>query len=307
MDSEAIMNGIIGGLFFIMCVWLLYKAFSYPFQDAKDEFERSQHRSSKHDWNGSWVSNDREVLLDLEKSDVQTQIKSVYDYTFPELLKKRYMSERDKTEQEFQLVQLALKDWFSIFAGNTNRTQFFDFPSKEVDELWHMFILFTKDYREFCQNYIGQFLDHVPLEDNKSSKFHNLKNLMATFKEVREKNDCLLFKIDNLLGINNKYDYYMMNHLYILLNLRATTRTLSEAEELYNYSLISSSEFQQNKDTLVTIVKEKAQGSSISSSSYKSSSVSSSCGSSCSSSSSISSSSSSCVSSSSCGGGGRGS
>jgi hypothetical protein len=99
----------------------------------------------------------------------------------------------------------------------------------------------------------------------------------------------------------------MMNHLYILLNLRATTRTLSEAEELYNYSLISSSEFQQNKDTLVTIVKEKAQGSSISSSSYKSSSVSSSCGSSCSSSSSISSSSSSCVSSSSCGGGGRGS
>lgn len=67
MDSEAILNGIIGGLVFVLCVRLLYNAFSYLFQDAKDKFERSQHRSSKHDWNGSWVSNDREVLLDLEK------------------------------------------------------------------------------------------------------------------------------------------------------------------------------------------------------------------------------------------------
>ena len=302
MDSEAMMNGINGGLFFIMCVWLLYKAFSYLFQDAKDEFERSQHRSSKHDWNGSWVSNDREVLLDLEKSDVQSKIKSVYDYTFPELLKKRYMNERDKSEQEFQLVQLALKDWFSIFAGNTNRTQFFDFPSKEVDELWHMFILFTKDYREFCQNYIGQFLDHVPLEESKE-KHPKLTDLARTFMAVKDKNDGLLFKIDDMFGINNKYNYKFMKELEDISKTSAKSRTADEGEMLYLYGLISYSE------SIVMIPKPEQVISSYSSATSSSKSSSSSRGSSCSSSSSSSSSScgSSSCSSSSCGGGGCGS
>jgi hypothetical protein len=35
-------------------------------------------------------------------------------------------------------------------------------PSKEVDEVWHAFILFTKDYGEFCRQVCGHFLHHVP-------------------------------------------------------------------------------------------------------------------------------------------------
>lgn len=32
--------------------------------------------------------------------------------------------------------------------------------SKEVDELWHKFILDTKRYREFCNSVYGEYLDH---------------------------------------------------------------------------------------------------------------------------------------------------
>lgn len=35
-------------------------------------------------------------------------------------------------------------------------------PTPRIDLGWHVFLLFTVDYREFCQNYFGQFIDHLP-------------------------------------------------------------------------------------------------------------------------------------------------
>ena len=36
-------------------------------------------------------------------------------------------------------------------------------PSKEIDVMWHEFILHTRDYRAFCEKYNrGQFIDHTP-------------------------------------------------------------------------------------------------------------------------------------------------
>jgi hypothetical protein len=35
----------------------------------------------------------------------------------------------------------------------------------EVDEMWHTFILFTQKYRAFCDSVFGEFVDHIPSED----------------------------------------------------------------------------------------------------------------------------------------------
>ena len=34
--------------------------------------------------------------------------------------------------------------------------------SRDVDEVWHIFILFTKDYARFCDEVFGFFLHHQP-------------------------------------------------------------------------------------------------------------------------------------------------
>ncbi len=34
--------------------------------------------------------------------------------------------------------------------------------TKLIDEMWHTFILFTKDYQDFCDRYIGYYLHHRP-------------------------------------------------------------------------------------------------------------------------------------------------
>lgn len=39
-------------------------------------------------------------------------------------------------------------------------------PSKQLDEIWHCFVLSTKDYADFCQQYLNGFIHHVPDEIN---------------------------------------------------------------------------------------------------------------------------------------------
>jgi hypothetical protein len=36
-------------------------------------------------------------------------------------------------------------------------------PVPVIDEMWHTFLVFTKDYTAFSQKYFGQFVHHVPI------------------------------------------------------------------------------------------------------------------------------------------------
>ena len=46
---------------------------------------------------------------------------------------------------------------------------------KEIDDMWHTFLLFTRDYHFFCKKYLGDFFHHVPNTD----KSHSTKEAFA--------------------------------------------------------------------------------------------------------------------------------
>lgn len=47
-------------------------------------------------------------------------------------------------------------------------------PSKGIDAIWHTFILFTKDYNNFCLNYLGRFVHHTPdVERTEQTRMQN--------------------------------------------------------------------------------------------------------------------------------------
>lgn len=51
-------------------------------------------------------------------------------------------------------------------------------PSEEIDEIWHLHILETQNYRHFCDSVCGQYVDHKPM---------SFKNLNPTnFKENQQ-------------------------------------------------------------------------------------------------------------------------
>ena len=62
--------------------------------------------------------------------------------------------------KEQQLVARALRQFFLAYhKSNYGRVAM---PSQVVDDLWHEFILFTRDYQNFCQQAFGRFLHHTP-------------------------------------------------------------------------------------------------------------------------------------------------
>ena len=55
---------------------------------------------------------------------------------------------------------LALKQFLAVCAIKPGVKA----TSSEIDDMWHTFLLFTGPYREFCQMYLGRFIDHEPFE-----------------------------------------------------------------------------------------------------------------------------------------------
>lgn len=64
----------------------------------------------------------------------------------------------DQREQVFG----GLRDYFQL-CNNAGR-RMVAMPSQAVDDAWHEFILFTRQYDQFCRNAFGHFLHHTPAE-----------------------------------------------------------------------------------------------------------------------------------------------
>lgn len=53
-----------------------------------------------------------------------------------------------------------------------------------LDEMWHNFILFTIDYKEFCNDYFGFFIHHQPLKEKDGKNQARQEKL--DFKKVQD-------------------------------------------------------------------------------------------------------------------------
>lgn len=45
-----------------------------------------------------------------------------------------------------------------------------------IDEMWHNFILFTKDYQAFCNTHFGQYLHHLPASKQEKEQQQRINN-----------------------------------------------------------------------------------------------------------------------------------
>lgn len=53
-----------------------------------------------------------------------------------------------------------------------------------VDEMWHNFILFTKEYQNFCTHYFGGYLHHTP--SSKAEKMQHREQLAVDAAAIRK-------------------------------------------------------------------------------------------------------------------------
>jgi hypothetical protein len=56
--------------------------------------------------------------------------------------------------------------------------------SEIVDLVWHQFILFTKEYHEFCNSIFGEYIHHAPATDKRKPKEENVQNLVDGYTAI---------------------------------------------------------------------------------------------------------------------------
>lgn len=87
------------------------------------------------------------------------QIKeAIIAYQHPDLIE-RLVQKLEMPKEQAEAAFLGLKQFLYI-AGTMVGT--FSPQSQDVDEAWHNFMLFSKDYAKFCQTNFGHFIHHQP-------------------------------------------------------------------------------------------------------------------------------------------------
>jgi hypothetical protein len=85
------------------------------------------------------------------------------NFPYVRLLDKRLAARRPElSEAQRQEVFVGLNDYFQLC--RTAGKRMVAMPSQAVDDAWHEFILFTRQYDKFCQGAFGRFLHHTPAE-----------------------------------------------------------------------------------------------------------------------------------------------
>lgn len=75
--------------------------------------------------------------------------------------------ERDEADDIFREMLKFL--WLSHHS-NDPLLRVIDAPISIIDEMWHIFILFTKEYNDFSYRYFGRFMHHSPVTEAQRRK-----------------------------------------------------------------------------------------------------------------------------------------
>ena len=135
-------------------------------------------------------------------------------YPFPKgLIEKLQARRHGINAKDGQLVARALRQFF--LAHLASGRQFVSMPSQVTDELWHEFILYTRNYEAFCRRAFGRFMHHTPAvvlgperRDNAGLRrtwWHCCKD--ENINPSKPTRLPLLFAIDTKLGIADGFHY----------------------------------------------------------------------------------------------------
>lgn len=84
---------------------------------------------------------------------------------------RRYCKEQHASASEAEeIFQEMLKFLFLSYRAAFDSPQGFGCvvtnEIEKLDWMWHTFLLYTRDYAEFCERFFGYFLDHMPADDD---------------------------------------------------------------------------------------------------------------------------------------------
>lgn len=138
----------------------------------------------------------------------------INEYIFPVFLTQKLQQQYPQfTREQLDLVVTGLRQYFLMCSKAEKKLV--AMPSQVVDDLWHQFILHTREYQVFCRKALGRFLHHTPAEamTNKHNAPDSIKRawrLACNLENINPRQPDrlpLIFALDAMLAIPNGYNY----------------------------------------------------------------------------------------------------
>lgn len=101
----------------------------------------------------------------IEDARQRTKVADTFDLS---LVTDRYRREHGFSQDIVEGHRRELIRFLALSATATNNGRYYGMMGA-IDELWHTFVIFTREYSEFCQAVAGRFLHHVPEADGQAS------------------------------------------------------------------------------------------------------------------------------------------
>jgi hypothetical protein len=148
----------------------------------------------------------------------QTRAAYINAYQFPATLRgKLALKHAGLTPEQLDLVFRALRQYFQacLEAGAVKRGRSVGMPSRVVDDVWHDFMLMSREYTAFCHKAFGGYLHHAPDSEMKVSMPTALGNTLEAIKARKGTATGvailggvpLLFAIDSALAIDGGFKH----------------------------------------------------------------------------------------------------
>lgn len=154
------------------------------------------------------------IAVVLYRHSMRLRTRRIQQYVFPSAIAAKVIEAYPHlTSAQAALVMDGLREYFLISLMANRRMV--SMPSKVVDVAWHEFILFTKNYQQFCRAAFGRFLHHTPSEAMRTptlaqegiKRAWRLSCKRQGIDPVTPQELPLLFAIDALLAIPNGFMY----------------------------------------------------------------------------------------------------
>ncbi len=149
------------------------------------------------------------------------RLRRIEQYQFPDSLVTRLANQYPNYNAvQIKKILNTLKDYFKIcLLANGGMVAM---PSKIVDEAWHEFILFTREYHLFCQKAFGRYFHHTPFDglvkpEKVREAVQLTRQLSLQLYDIKPDNithpslplALTLFTIDSELGVTGGHHYNM--------------------------------------------------------------------------------------------------
>lgn len=122
----------------------------------------------------------------LDKNEI---ISLVRDYDMSHMIN-RCKKDHGYSDTDMHIIEKEFKRFFTMCgikkSTDSGRLGMY---SRDVDNLWHTFILFTKEYTQFCKNTFGRYIHHEPrvkeieTDEDRAQARVNFKGFIETYEQ----------------------------------------------------------------------------------------------------------------------------